>query len=213
MYQKNIFLCLLLIAYVLIATRAFPQKLTPDYQAIKLKLENILEADQKWRLKDIEMSAEPDFDPKSAEALALKDSFLLTDSLNHAYVDSILKNFGWLDTSKIGSKANAAIFLVVQHAKPKYIVSMWSVIRKAYKSSALLPKDYALMYDRVQVYKGKKQLYGTQTKHYDGKLFIAPVKRKRTLDKRRERMGLRVTEVEYIQILEKMYHKKVYGIK
>jgi len=103
------------------------------YKDVRAELEHIGEQDQKWRLLDIELSKQTSIDKNSKEYKALVDSFDYTDSVNLVYVDKILKEHGWLSVEQVGSKANLAIFMVVQHADLDYQLSVWEAIASSYR--------------------------------------------------------------------------------
>lgn len=181
-----------------------------NYNEIQKGLERMYELDQKYRKLEIEYAEK--YGEKSPEVQSLADSFKYNDSVTHHYVDSIIKNYSWISKEKIGDDAASALFLVVQHSSLSYQLSILDIIKDARKKGALHPIRYAYITDRIKVRQNKKQKYGTQTKYYGDKLYIAPCIKKRTLNKRRVSIGLDTIE-DYIKDMESTFNTKIYGIK
>ncbi|ANH82152.1 hypothetical protein A8C56_15290 [Niabella ginsenosidivorans] len=116
------------------------------------------------------------------------------DSLNALQVTKIIDRYGWLPQQKISPMAAQALYIVIQHApaiQEKYL----PVLKKAIDRGFAKKEYYAYMYDRIQMFHNKYQLYGTQYgSDRSGKTVLWPVKNAVQLNVRRKLMGLGTIE-------------------
>ena len=84
------------------------------------------------------------------------------DAENTRYLKELVKEVGWIDVSRFGARAATDAFLLVQHSGdvPLMMAAM-PYLEKDFKHSDGA-QSYALLYDRLQLSLGRKQLYGTQ---------------------------------------------------
>lgn len=92
----------------------------------------------------------------------LRHKIWASDSLNLIEVKHILDTKGWLGAETVGETGRSTLFLVIQHADPKTMEHYLPMLRKAVKNRKADSRDLAKLEDRVLVFHGKKQLYGTQ---------------------------------------------------
>jgi hypothetical protein len=85
-----------------------------------------------------------------------------TDSLNTATVSNIIDTYGWLTASETSENANAALFLVIQHADIKTRAKYLPLLKKAVEQGKAKARDYAYLVDRTLMDQGKFQIYGSQ---------------------------------------------------
>jgi len=115
-----------------------------------------------------------------------------SDSINLIKVEAVLNKYGWVGPEVVGSKGNATLFLVIQHAdsltRDKYLPTM----RAAVKNGKAQASQLALMEDRSALEHGKKQIYGSQIAYDNktGKYHISPIEDEPNVDKRRAEVGL-----------------------
>jgi uncharacterized membrane protein YphA (DoxX/SURF4 family) len=138
---------------------------------LNLDLQNELEAIFKTDqgIRQIFMSQ----DPVEQEAIAIrsgirvqddfKDYFPLSkeiDSSNMLAVEKIIDKYGYPGKSLVGEPINKAAYYVIQHSTkiPKYI----ELIKSAANDGELSTSLAAMMEDRMLMYEGKEQIYGTQ---------------------------------------------------
>lgn len=134
---------------------------------LQKELETIFKTDQ--GIRQILMSQ----DPVEQEAIAIrngisvqddfKDYFPLSkeiDSFNILAVEKIIEKHGYPGKSLVGEPLNKAAYYVIQHSSkiPKYI----ALIKSAAKEGELPMSLAAMMEDRLLMYEGKAQIYGTQ---------------------------------------------------
>jgi hypothetical protein len=84
------------------------------------------------------------------------------DQSNYRYMDSILSIYGFMSASELGFYGSQVQFLVLQHSTLEKMEMWFPALTKAVDEGVMEMWCYAWMYDRMQVYKGRKQLYGSQ---------------------------------------------------
>lgn len=114
------------------------------------------------------------------------------DSINLVKVEKILEEHGWLGWDLIGRNANAALFLVIQHADLETQEKYLPMLREAVERGDATPADLALLEDRVALRQGKKQIYGSQMAfdQETGKYYVSPLEDPDNVNKRRAEVGL-----------------------
>lgn len=121
------------------------------------------------------------------------------DSSNLKKVEKILNKFGWLSSKIVGSKANTALFLVIQHADLQTQLKYLPTLQEAVKLGNAQASHLALLQDRIAVRQNKKQIYGTQIgKDNTGKYYLLDLIEPSKVNKRRESVGLKPLE-EYLK--------------
>lgn len=154
-------------------------------------------------IKDQSHYEEMRYYPSEVEALWTTKNQL--DLENLSVLQNYVKDNGWPKYSEVGKDFSSAAFLIVQHQNPdstRLMKRYLKLIKKAVKEGEWDADCYALLYDRIQVYHGKKQLYGTQgITDKNGKVSIEPIKRAWGVDKRRKKMGLKPLS-EYLKALQ-----------
>jgi hypothetical protein len=81
---------------------------------------------------------------------------------NIKIVSSVLHKYGWLGPKDIGIRGNLALFLTIQHADIKTQEIYLPMIKKAVKDKKVLPSQYAMLFDRIELRNHRPQVYGTQ---------------------------------------------------
>lgn len=159
------------------------QTLNPDQEVYIDTLARILEEigrlDQKYRKQD------GGFEIHIREAK-------IQDSLNLIQVRSIIDKYGWLSANQVGTTGNTTLWLVLQHA-PLNVMEMYlPVLEQAVENVKASKKHLAYFKDRILMYQGKPQLYGTQYKILKGtsEAVLWEVQDPENLNKRRESMGM-----------------------
>lgn len=114
------------------------------------------------------------------------------DSLNLLKVSAIIDRYGWLGPDVIGSQGNTTLFMVIQHSDLKTQLKYLPLMREAVAKGNARGESLALLEDRVQIYQGKRQIYGSQI-GYDpnkGTFFVFPLEDPDQVDARRAKVGL-----------------------
>lgn len=110
--------------------------------------------------------------------LALRDKLVKTGELGNGYneemsaihnsnaaaLQEIIAVIGYPSIAKVGKEASDAAWLVIQHAieQPEFMKNCLNLLQKAVEQNEADPKSLAYLSDRIAVFEGKPQLYGTQ---------------------------------------------------
>src|SRR5690606_27955393 len=116
---------------------------------------------------------------------------------NAKILDEIIQTIGYPTVDKVGKEASAAAWLVIQHAiaQPDYMKNCVKLLEIAVRENEANTKNLAYLTDRVAVFEGKPQLYGTQFDwDEDGKLSPNPFDDLAKVNERRKAIGLNSLE-------------------
>jgi hypothetical protein len=83
---------------------------------------------------------------------------------NAKILNEIIDTIGYPTIDKVGKDANEATWLVIQHSieQPIFMKKCVKLLKKAVNESKADLKSLAYLTDRIAVFEGKPQLYGTQ---------------------------------------------------
>lgn len=83
---------------------------------------------------------------------------------NAEVLNEIIDSIGYPTIDKVGKEASEAAWLVIQHsiAQPKFMKKCVILLESAVNENKADPVNLAFMTDRIAVFEGKSQLYGTQ---------------------------------------------------
>ncbi len=114
------------------------------------------------------------------------------DSLNLIKIKKILDDRGWLGPDIIGDEGNTTLFLVIQHSDIETQEKYLPLMREAVKKGNALASDLALLEDRVAIFNGEKQIYGSQIgfDQETGEYYVLPLIDPENVNKRRTEVGL-----------------------
>lgn len=175
----------------------------PDYAALQHELEEIYDLDQGIRSIDWDTISTPE------ASIAFSKKVMAVDSVNQTRVIPILEQHGWLPKSKVGDKAASAIFYVVQHSNTATIETYLPQMEELAKQGEASATDAAKMRDRLLMFQGKKQLYGTQavnSARLEGGYEIWPIEDAANVNKRRKEVGFTTTVEEVAKQLRAEYN-------
>lgn len=168
----------------------------PSNQVVQTDLELIRQQLTQTLIQSLELRSQvmpliEQYGVGSAQMDSLDQVMRQQDSVALILVTDIIDQYGWLGISKIGTTANQALFLTIQHApdksiREKYFPLLMVSASQGESSNA----DMATMLDRMLVENGQPQLYGTQSRMVDGQLTLYPVEKPQELGKRRKKVGL-----------------------
>jgi hypothetical protein len=122
------------------------------------------------------------------------------DQENIKKVDAIIAEYGWLSPQKVGYQASLGLFLIIQHADIATQERFLPLIQAAEKKGETTSSNVAILEDRINVRRGRKQDYGSQgfTDKQSRKMFIYPISDPDRLEDRRKAMGL-IPMKEYVK--------------
>jgi hypothetical protein len=156
--------------------------------SLKSKLEMIYKVDQDLR-NDWD-SVATNFADSTFEYKSFMVKVQETDSVNSIEVMNIIDNYGWLGPETIGNKGNTALFIIIQHSNITVQKKYLPIMRDAYRHRRARGQHLALLEDRVAVFSGEKQIYGSQISTLNGQSKLFPIIDKKNVDKRRAAIGL-----------------------
>lgn len=83
---------------------------------------------------------------------------------NAKILDEIIDQISYPTIDKVGKEANEATWLVIQHSigQPGFMKKCLRLLEKAVHEHKADPIHLAYLTDRIAVFEGKQQLYGTQ---------------------------------------------------
>lgn len=194
----------------LMGVRAFAQNKSiteAEYSQLKTKLEAIYDIDQGMRDTLVKMEKANGWN-KAVSQYAGK--MWMQDKQNLKKVEAIIEQYGWLPKSKVGKKAAAALFYVVQHSNVKAMEKYLPIMKLMAKKGESFPKGVAMMEDRILTNNGKKQIYGTQVVNRNqggakSVYFVWPIEDVKNVNKRRKEVGFTTTIEEYAKEMEAIY--------
>lgn len=128
----------------------------------------------------------------SPAAKALWDIKAQINEQNARAIDSIYAIKGWPTYTQVGFYASQGAFLIIQHSSVERMEKYIGIIKELCETGEGSCEDYVFMYDRIEAYHGRPQLYGSQVifNETTGKNELYPVLDEKNVDVRRNGMGL-----------------------
>jgi len=131
------------------------------------------------------------------------------DADNTTFLKKIVAERGWPGRSLVGSDAENAAFLIVQHSPDTaFQAKVLPLIEKAYAAGEAEGQQIALLTDRVAVQRGQPQLYGTQASIVNGRFKLNPIADSANVDKRRAALKMPPVAA-YMRILDSLYSTRI----
>ncbi|CAN5558205.1 hypothetical protein BH09BAC4_BH09BAC4_26450 [soil metagenome] len=158
---------------------------------LERELKEIFRADNQPRLRLDSIGRQYGFNSPQTKSLWAEISRV--DSINLPKIERILQQYGYPGKHLVGEKQNITAWLVIQHSPLAIQEKYLPLIQKAADQGELDKSSAALLVDRIRVYKGQKQLYGSQVKlgtGANGKNSFDPIEDEINVDKRRADVGL-----------------------
>ena len=112
---------------------------------------------------------------------------------NAARLREIIAQHGWPTNSLVGKDGGEAAWLIAQHAigEPAFMRSCLEHVRTAIACSEAPAWMAAMLEDRIRMYEGKPQVYGTQLESDpEGRLRPYLIENSEAVDERRATVGL-----------------------
>jgi hypothetical protein len=83
---------------------------------------------------------------------------------NAARLRQIIAEYGWPDTDLVGEDGTLAAWFIAQHAigEPDFQREALRLVQDKVKHGRVPPAQEAYLYDRIALYEGRPQRYGTQ---------------------------------------------------
>jgi hypothetical protein len=112
---------------------------------------------------------------------------------NATRLAEIMASVGWPTETVVGAEGAAAAWLIAQHAigEPAFQRSCLAELARAAERNAVPAWQPAMLDDRIRVFEGRPQLYGTQLEvDDDGRLRPHPIEDEAHVEERRRAVGL-----------------------
>lgn len=126
-----------------------------DYTKFAIRIIDLKNADLKLRAKLIDEGRLGDGYNEEMEVMHNKNAQVLR---------GIIEHIGYPTTKKVGIKASEAAWLIIQHSigQPSFMRACCQLLQEAVDAGAADPSQLAYLTDRIAVFEGRPQLYGTQ---------------------------------------------------
>lgn len=114
----------------------------------------------------------------------------------------IIREFGWPTKTIVGEAASEAAWLILQHAisHPDLLRSSLELLKVASDKQEINPQNYACLYDRICLFEGKPQLYGTQFIFDENGEYIPwEIEDRESVNMRRSKMGFPSLEETWLE--------------
>jgi hypothetical protein len=166
---------------------------------LKAELDSIYRIDQFYREV---MNSQPRKDSlakvaKVADGQVIQlivDRMLMIDSSNIKRIRQIIKQYGYPGKTLVGVPTNEAAWNVIQHSKD--IDRYFPLIEQAGVRDELPFRLVAMMQDRQLMYRGEKQIYGTQLRCEGQECYVWPITAPAEVNQRRKKAGFDSTVEE-----------------
>ncbi|MDX8339128.1 DUF6624 domain-containing protein [Draconibacterium sp. IB214405] len=159
-----------------------------DYNAVAVKIIALKNADLELRNKLIERGQLGDGYNKEMQQL---------HNNNARALNEIIDAIGLPTIAKVGDEANEAAWLIIQHAiaLPAFMKKCAKLLEVAVREKNADPVSLAYLSDRIAVFEGKPQLYGTQFDwDNNGELSPNTFDDRNKVNERRKLLGLNTLE-------------------
>jgi len=152
--------------------------------------------------------------------LKLRDRLIQNNELSDGYnkemevlhnenadrLNEIINKIGYPTIEKVGKEANDAAWLVIQHSigKPAFMKKCLELLEQESKVGRANDMHLAFLSDRIAVFEGRPQLYGTQF-DWDatGVLNPMPYDDIKSVNQRRKSIGLNTLEEQRVLLVER----------
>lgn len=137
---------------------------------------------------EAEQALRRQWDDNDTEELRLQ--VLAHDNDNTAFLKELVETSGWPTISEVGKEVAMASWLIAQHTPEKsFLKHCLEVMLEA--PDEVEPQNLARTIDRVRIYEGQEQWFGTHfTKVEDGSFAPMPIEGAEHVDERRAQWGL-----------------------
>lgn len=126
---------------------------------------------------------------------------------NAKILNEIIDKIGYPTIDKVGKEANEASWLVIQHSigQPEFMRKCVKLLEINVRENKETPKRLAYLTDRIALFEGKNQLYGTQFDwDENGNLSPNPFDDLTKVNERRKSIGLNTIEEQTASIREQV---------
>lgn len=126
---------------------------------------------------------------------------------NAKELSQIIDDIGYPTIDKVGKEANEAAWLIIQHSigQPEFMKKSAEMLKKAVQENKADPISLAYLADRIAVFEGKEQLYGTQFDwDINGEMSPNQIDNIEKVNLRRKTLGLNSLEEQTVIMKERV---------
>jgi hypothetical protein len=111
---------------------------------------------------------------------------------NAELLQNYISQYGWPFPSKFGNELHETAWFIAIHAisKPKLLKQVLNILENALKKGEKVAPEYAKLFDRIAIYEGRKQVYGTQFFPSKNGFYARDLLDPDNVDQRRTSLGL-----------------------
>lgn len=123
---------------------------------------------------------------------------------NAARLAAIIEQYGWPGNSLVGEEGAWAAWLISQHAigNPPFMRHCLTLLKQAAANNEVTPWQVAFLEDRIRMYEGKPQIYGTQFQpNKNGELEPYLIENPEFVNDRRLAVGLNTIEERTAELI------------
>jgi hypothetical protein len=196
-----LFVCSVLTFQAAVCAQETVPKVDKINRRVRRKIVLMHESDQYWRMVCI-----ADKMDKNAAACRKADE---VDRSNTRRLQKIIKKYGFPNADLVGLDVVGNVYTMIIHSLSiEFQKSNLQYLTEAAGTNASIKLEIAYLTDKILVAEKKPQVYGTQFRNENGKMYLRETIEPEKLDRRRAEMNLPPME-DYIKMLEKMYRTPV----
>jgi hypothetical protein len=165
-------------------------------------------AEELARRIELEQTGRRELGPLFALAVSAEDRQALREEVNRElrpidddnlrYLKSVLPADGWFRNSRDGKQATEDAWLIVQHASDRdFQKAVLARMEQLVPLGEVSGPDYALLYDRTEMFEGRPQKYGSQGTCEAGVTVIYKLQDPARVDALRKSVGLADSLADY----------------
>lgn len=131
---------------------------------------------------------------------------------NATRLTEIIEQYGWPGKSLVGEEGAWAAWLIAQHSigNPPFMRRCLSLLKQAASNNEVIPWQMAMLEDRIRMYEGKPQVYGTQFQpSKNGELNPYPIENPESVNDRRLAVGLNTIEERTAELREQSTRENI----
>lgn len=162
-----------------------------DHVGVALQIDRLVKRDEVTR-QNLWRAFDPRLSPEEQRIVGegIGTRMRAIDAENTEALKQMLPSDGWFRNSRDGPQATHGAWLIAQHSPDDaFRAAVLTQMRKRIAKRDVDPMDFALTSDRVAVFRGEPQLYGSQAGCIAGALSIEPMIDPDRVDMRREAIG------------------------
>lgn len=122
---------------------------------------------------------------------------------NAARLAEIIEQYGWPGLTLVGEEGAWAAWLIVQHSigNPPFMRQCLCLLKQAASNGEAIAWQVAMLEDRIRMYEGKPQIYGSQFQpDKNGQLNPYQIESPKSVNDRRLAVGLNTVEERTVEL-------------